>query len=257
MKLSSWRCAVVLAILPMVLAAKDPQLPPPSPDTAWAELAKGNKRFLAGKARHPHSGKKRLLETAEKGQHPLAVVLSCSDSRVPPEIFFDQGIGDIFSVRVAGNVSNNDEIASIEYAAEHLHVPLAVVLGHTQCGAVTAVVEHQRMPESLNRLTVHIQEAVEHAQSAHPEAKGDELLSDCIRENVLESMADLIKGSEIARHLIGTGSLKLVGAIYNIRNGRVVWIGEHPEQRQLLGNVSGNGTLDPNERHSTERGGGH
>jgi carbonic anhydrase len=230
-----WLPAAVLFALPHALAAKDPQPAPLSPDAAWSELARGNQRFLAGKVRHPHADRKRLLETADKGQHPIAVVLSCSDSRVPPEIFFDQGIGDIFSVRVAGNVSNNDEIASIEYAAEHLHVPLAVVLGHTQCGAVTAVVERQRMQESLHRLTLHIQEAVEQAHKAHPQAKGEELLHDCIRENVLESMADLLKGSEIVRHLVGAGHLKLVGAIYNIRTGRVVWIGEHPEQRNLLG----------------------
>lgn len=230
--------AALLLALPDALPAGPPGPAPLSPDAAWAELARGNRRFVAGKVRHPHADRKRLRETAEEGQHPIAVVLSCSDSRVPPEIFFDQGIGDIFSVRVAGNVSNNDEIASIEYAAEHLHVPLAVVLGHTQCGAVTAVVEHQHMHESLHRLTLHIQEAVEHAHKAHPEARGETLLYDCIRENVLESMADLLQGSEIVRHLIAAGKLKLVGAIYNIRNGRVAWIGEHPEQRNLLGDVS-------------------
>src|SRR5207237_5372942 len=110
---------------------------PLTPDQALSRLVAGNQRFVAHKPTHPHEDLARRHDLAGS-QHPFAVVLSCSDSRLPPELVFDQGLGDLFVIRVAGNITDAAVIGSIEYAVEHLHAPLIVVLGHEKCGAVTA-----------------------------------------------------------------------------------------------------------------------
>ena len=110
-----------------------------TPDEAMKRLKEGNERFLNGKTSRPHVTKEWLLETYNHGQHPFATVIACSDSRVPVEELFDQGVGDIFTIRVAGNVIHTDETGSTEYGAAHLGTPLVLVMGHTKCGAVTAV----------------------------------------------------------------------------------------------------------------------
>src|SRR6185436_12955338 len=109
-------------------------------DSALAELRAGNAHHVAHRYQHPHETAERQRQLVSE-QHPHAEILSCSDSRVPPELIFDQGLGDVFIVRVAGNVAADTELGSLEYGAEHLHVPLLVVLGHQHCGAVTAAVE--------------------------------------------------------------------------------------------------------------------
>ena len=112
-----------------------------TPDRALTQLLRGNERFVAGWPDHPNQSARRRREVSEAGQHPFAIILSCADSRVPPEIIFDQGLGDLFIVRVAGNVLDDVVLGTIEYAVEHLQVPLVMVLGHDKCGAVTAAVE--------------------------------------------------------------------------------------------------------------------
>jgi len=129
--------AGLLMILPGCLVAQEMQVPTGA--EALARLMEGNKRFVTRKAQHPDQTLAHLREV-ESGQHPFAVVLSCSDSRVSPEIVFDQGLGDLFVIRVAGNVTDDTVIGSIEYAVEHLKAPLVVVLGHQGCGAVQAAV---------------------------------------------------------------------------------------------------------------------
>ena len=119
----------------------------PSADAVLAELKAGNAHHVAKTYQRPHQTEARQHVLAS-GQSPHCAVLACADSRVPPEIIFDQGLGDIFDVRVAGNVADDDETASLEYAAEHLHVPLVVVIGHTHCGAVTAAMEGGTHPAS-------------------------------------------------------------------------------------------------------------
>src|SRR5690242_14499453 len=109
-------------------------------DSALAELKTGNEHHMSHRYQHPHESAERQRELVQ-GQNPHAEILSCADSRVPPEIVFDQGLGDLFVVRVAGNVATDTELGSLEYGAEHLHIPLLVVLGHERCGAVTAAVE--------------------------------------------------------------------------------------------------------------------
>jgi carbonic anhydrase len=186
------------------------------------ELQAGNARFAAGHAMRPHADLPRVHEVAA-AQAPRAVVLTCSDSRVPPEYLFDQGFGDLFVVRVAGNVANNDEIASAEYAVDHFGTPLLVVLGHSSCGAVSAVVNGEHVPEEIQRMVVHIGEAVEKTRKAQPRLQGAELIAASVRANVLETIEDLRCGPIIASR-VREGKLKVVGAIYNLADGKVSWL---------------------------------
>ncbi|RIQ11280.1 carbonic anhydrase, partial [Jiangella rhizosphaerae] len=121
-------------------ATSTPEPVPTSADDVWAVLAAGNERFASGRPRHPHEDRP-YRESLVSGQHPIACVLSCADSRVAPELVFDQGLGDLFTVRSAGEVLDDAVVGSIEYAVEHVAVPLVVVLGHAGCGAVRAAVE--------------------------------------------------------------------------------------------------------------------
>ena len=205
----------------------------PTPAEALARMKEGNARFASGKVLNPNTGSDRIAETS-KGQHPFATVLGCSDSRVPVERVFDQGIGDVFTVRVAGNVAKVDEIGSVEYAAGHMNVPLLVVLGHTKCGAVTAVVNNAKVGGSIPGLVSSIVPAVEAARKAHPEVKGEAIIPFAIEANVFETIKTLIVTSEELRHLVHEGKLQIVGGVYDIADGKVKWLGEHPDQSSLL-----------------------
>lgn len=143
--------------------------PAGSPAQALARLEKGNARFAAGKTVHSHTTAARIANIAKEGQHPFATVITCSDSRVPVEEVFDQGVGDVFVIRVAGNVCDVDEVGSIEYGVDDLETPLMVVLGHTECGAVTAVVTQAELHGSIPQLVDNIEPAVAKAQESHPE----------------------------------------------------------------------------------------
>jgi carbonic anhydrase len=205
-----------------------------TPDQALKQLAEGNIRFMGSMAEHPRTDLDRRCLTYTGGQHPVASVLSCSDSRAPVEILFDQGIGDLFSIRVAGNVADVDEIATIEYGVGHLHTPLIVVLGHTKCGAVTAVVDGAELHGNLAELTANIKPAAEAARKAHPDMHGAALVSQAIQANVWQAIADLIGRSDEIRGAVKDGKVKMVGAVYDIHSGAVLWLGEHPQQAALL-----------------------
>ena len=200
------------------------------PAVSWEEavgrLQEGNARFVSGEAAHPRADKTRRIETATGGQHPFAAVVSCSDSRVPVERLFDQGIGDLFVVRVPGNVCNGDEIGAVEYAAGHLGVPLCVVLGHTRCGAVTGVATGAVLEGHLARLVGGIRHAVARARKENPEAADEEFIEAVARANVAQSMADLVQGSMLLRERAVSGTLKLKGAVYDIASGLVAWMEE-------------------------------
>jgi carbonic anhydrase len=183
----------------------------------------GNARFASGHSKHPHMNLKRVRELASE-QHPRAVVLTCSDSRVPPELVFDQGLGDLFVVRVAGNVANNDEIASCEYAVEHFGTPLLVVLGHSQCGAVNTVVSGEHVPEDIHRMVVHLGEAVDRVRKAQPNLKGAGLVAASVKENVLETIKDIQTGCHEIADRVRDGRLKIAGGVYNLADGRVAWL---------------------------------
>jgi carbonic anhydrase len=212
----SWLAALALPVLvALVLGAEQGAV---NADTALSELKAGNDHHASKKYDHPHQTVERQRELT-KGQHPHAAVLSCADSRVAPEIVFDQGLGDIFDVRVAGNVATDSEIASLEYAAEHLDVPLIVVMGHQMCGAVTAALEagegHGHLPVLINA----IRPAVDRASKM----PGDKL-SNAVRVNV-QMVIDQLRGSKpILAPMVASGKVRIVGGVYSLDSGRFEWL---------------------------------
>ena len=179
------------------------------------KLLEGNHRYVSGQTAHPNQTLERRAEVTS-GQKPFAVILSCSDSRVPPEILFDQGIGDLFIIRNAGNVSDDLVLGSIEYAVEHLGVPLVMVLGHQFCGAVTATVEGGEAPGHIHHVVKAIQPAVEKAKG-----RDGDLVGNAIRANT-ELVTEQLKNSEpILAEFVKEHGLRIVGAFYNLETGIV------------------------------------
>jgi carbonic anhydrase len=191
--------------------------PPPGPDEALARLMEGNKRYVAGSLSHPNQSLDRRGEVA-KGQAPFAIILGCADSRVGPELLFDQGLGDLFVVRVAGNVLNDNALGSIEYAAEHLHSPLVVVLGHQKCGAVEATLKGGAAPGQIGSLVRAIQPAVDKVKGQ----PGDPL-DNAIKANVELVVSQLRASKPILTELAEHGKLKIVGARYKLDSGEIEW----------------------------------
>jgi carbonic anhydrase len=194
----------------------------PTAESALAELKAGNTRHATHKYAHPHQTASRMTSLAG-GQHPHAIVLSCADSRVPPEIVFDRGLGDLFTVRVAGNIAGDAEIASIEYAVEHLHVPLLVVLGHESCGAVGAAIEGGEAPGHLGTLVTAIQPSVEKAR-----AMPGDMTANAVRMNVAAVVAALRSSHPILAEHVADGSLQVVGGVYSLKTGKVSWQPDTP-----------------------------
>lgn len=186
-----------------------------TPPQALDRLMQGNARFVSHKATHPHETAARMTELVA-GQHPIAVVLSCSDSRVPPELVFDQGLGDVFTVRVAGNVLDDAVVGSIEYAVEHTGAPLVVVMGHEKCGAVTAAVNGAEGGNHIHAFTDPITPVV-------AEAKKDtkDPVDAAIRLNVKKVVGELQNSTPILAAKAKDGSIQIVGAYYSLDTGKV------------------------------------
>lgn len=178
-------------------------------------LSPGNAKFV----KDPEQKKKR--EELSKGQHPKTIVVACSDSRVSPEIIFDKGLGELFVVRTAGNVVDSVALGSIEYAAEHLHAPNLLVLGHTKCGAVTAACSGHSESPYINSILALIEPAVEKAKHEHK--AGDELISTATVENV-ENQIKFIMTSKIIKELVEEKKLTIKAAVYDIKTGRIEYI---------------------------------
>jgi carbonic anhydrase len=225
-------CVLALQTMPTYSSEKGPAKKP-APEDCLKMLEEGNVRFVGGKSLHPHSNAARVKQAGSESQaaHAYATVLSCSDSRVPVELIFDAGIMDLFVVRVAGNVANVDETGSIEYGLAHVNTPILIVLGHTQCGAVTAVTEAvQGKGHALERnippLVAPIKPAVTRAMALHPEAKGEAIIPYCVEENVWQAIEDLFSKSPAVRDLVAAKKAMVVGAIYDVGTGRVNWLPE-------------------------------
>src|ERR1700719_430441 len=198
--------------------AHAPATPPLSPDAIWANLMAGDQRFVAGKpqSRALLALRKRLAS----GQQPHTIVLACSDSGVPPELFFDQSLGDLFVIRSAGNIADPVGLGSIEYAVDHLHSTMLVVLGHQKCGAVAAACSGDKMPSrNLDAIVDKINPAVIQAKTY---AKPDDLLESAIRENVHQSAKDVLANSEILRNAVKAAKLAVIEAEYQFDSGAVV-----------------------------------
>lgn len=214
-------------------APRAPESAATDPERAIALLTEGNARWVAGSATSPNSDPSRRRETAS-GQNPFVSVITCADSRCPVERIFDRGVGDVFVARVAGNVIDANVAGTVEYGVEHLHTPLIVVMGHTSCGAVKAAVSGAKVGHNIDTLLAEIAPAVQRAQNANPQAEGDALLTNAIRENVYQSMFDLLKTSPLTAEMVSQGKVKLVGAVYDISSGKVEFLGSHPWQDQLI-----------------------
>src|SRR5262245_986901 len=209
-----------VSLLAVALCATAPavQETAPTADTVLAELRAGNEHHAAKHYVHPHLTSARQRELAS-GQHPHAAILTCADSRVPPEIVFDQGLGDLFDVRVAGNIAGDAELASLEYAAEHLDVPLIVVMGHQRCGAVSAAVEAGEAHGHLPTLVAAIRPAVDKARGM----KGD-LVDNAVRANV-ELVVNQLRGSQpVLGERVAKKQLVIVGAVYSLDTGKIDWL---------------------------------
>ncbi len=187
-----------------------------SAEQIWANLANGNQRFVSGKA-HAHDYAEQRQSLA-KGQQPEVAVLSCSDSRVPPEILFDQGLGALFVVRSAGNSADAIGIGSLEYAVEHLGSTVVVVLGHQSCGAVKAACSGDKMPSP--NLEAVVQPVLPSCTAGAPN-KGDALIAFAIRDHVHRTAEALLANSVILKHAADEGKLSIIEAYYDLDTGRV------------------------------------
>jgi carbonic anhydrase len=193
---------------------------------ALQRLREGNSRFASGVA--SVEGLSSRVRRAElvAGQNPFAIVLGCSDSRVPAEIVFDQGLGDLFVIRVAGNIVAASQIGSVEFAAERFGTPLVVVLGHSQCGAVLATIEELQRPSetqsrNLRSIVSRIRPAVEGLLATDLRGNPAALVSEAVRANVRVSANQLRHGSEVLERLIEQDGLLVVGAEYSLETGLV------------------------------------
>jgi carbonic anhydrase len=214
--------AVGLAACKTSVAAPPKAAPKPenvmSPDAALERLLKGNGRYVAGVAK-PHDFRHER-EALTKGQNPFAGILGCADSRVAPEFAFDAGRGDLFVCRVAGNVMNDDIVASFEYAVSVLNTPLLMVLGHRGCGAVDAALKSVRDGTTLPGHLPSLVDSIRPAVKAVLERPGS-VLDNAIHENVALNVEKMKTTMPILSQYIGQNKIRVVGAVYNLENGRV------------------------------------
>jgi carbonic anhydrase len=192
-------------------APADPAAP------ALAKLKEGNARFVADKLGAGKEISKRRTDVA-KGQQPFAIVLACADSRVAPELVFDQGLGDIFVIRVAGNVTNADIIGSMEYAVQTFKTPLIVVIGHSECGAVAAALDDKGLTGNLGKLVkeVYVGKDLPKDKPAALEA--------AVKANVLEHAARLTRDSTVLKDFAASKRVRIVPAVYSLSSGEVKWL---------------------------------
>lgn len=187
------------------------------PSEALNKLMAGNRRYVAGTPILPGHTVARRTEIAT-AQHPIAVVIGCSDSRVPPEIIFDQGLGHLFVIRVAGGIVTNEVMGSVEFAVTELGTPLIMVLGHTGCGAVNAALADGDLPGSIGAIVNALKPAVEEVSDRF----GDpDLVDSVVRAHVKMTVDRLITSKPILRESVQTGRLMICGALYDLRDGTV------------------------------------
>jgi carbonic anhydrase len=219
-------CFVIVGLLSasQFTGAADPahsDQPAVAPAEAISKLKEGNGRYTGGNLQHPGQTAERRTELA-KTQHPFATIVSCSDSRVPPEIVFDQGLGDLFICRVAGNVINDENLGSIEYAVDHLGTRLILVLGHQRCGAVQAAKEtiaaKGKAPGHIESLVTAIKPAVEAT------AKDD--LETTVKANVQNVVKALRSSAPILKAKVDSGDVQVVGGYYSLDTGAVTFLDE-------------------------------
>lgn len=216
--------AASLAAIALVLSSNLVCYAETTPQQIWDRLKEGNTRYLSGKSIHPRFDAAKRQQTAREGQKPIATILGCSDARVPPEMVFDQGFGDLFVVRVAGNVCAVAELASIEYGVKYLHTPLIVVMGHSKCGAVDGALSGAELKGSLPKLMSLISPVTDKTKASNPKLKGNALLDAAVEDNVRNSIAEILKNSPGLAQLVKEKKLMIVGGVRNIEDGTIRWI---------------------------------
>ncbi len=214
-----------------------------SPNEALGELMRGNGRFVGGASVSPRADKAHIEKLAEDGQNPFVAVLACADSRVPVENIFDMGFGDIFTIRVAGNVIGPDQLGSLEYAVDHLGVPLVLILGHTNCGAIhgaIATAEAKKNSDSqdekphVSSLLQKMVPMVEELKENNPHLTEEALHHRCVNKNIWNNIKEMLLASHHLREMVENGQLAIHGAVYNISDGRVYMLGAHREQEAIV-----------------------
>jgi carbonic anhydrase len=197
---------------------------------ALARLRAGNRRFVAGRSaveRQVSHGERARMAAA--GQHPFAIVLGCSDARVPAELVFDQGFGDLFMIRVAGNIVAPSQVGSVEFAASQFGTPLVVVLGHSRCGAIDTTLrellaQETQQSRNLRVIVDRIRPSVEPLLANPGQMEPTDLAARAVRANVRASVEQLRTGSDILGSLIEEGRLHIVGAVYSLETGEVAFL---------------------------------
>ncbi len=204
---------------PPVAAGRAAEAAKVTPAQAMARLVEGNARFVSGHPQHPRQAPDRRAELATS-QRPFAVILGCSDSRTGPEILFDQGLGDLFVAREAGNVVDDHTLGSIEYGIEHLHAPLVVVLGHKRCGAVAAA---RDTVAAKGHAEGHIESLVAAIRPAVEATVGQDVEATC-KANVRNMIRALRTSEPVLRRMAESGEIKIVGAYYDLDTGEVTFL---------------------------------
>lgn len=228
-------CAIIMLTFSMIFAGCAPQSQTSTNDEPTDEmknvstenslklLEEGNARFVSAETTTKDISEAKREDLSVAGQFPFAVIVSCSDSRVPPMLIFDQGLGDLFEIRVAGNVIDPVSLGSVEYAVEHLGSPLVVVMGHEKCGAVKATLEGGEAPGSIGSIVENIKPAVEKVKASG--VAEDQVYEKAIDENIKNAIAEIEK-SPVVEELVASGKLKVVGAKYDLDTGEVEFLSE-------------------------------
>ena len=203
---------------------------------ALAQLREGNSRFVANQMTAPALSGHARRATLVSRQEPFAIVLGCSDSRVPAELVFDQGFGDLFVIRVAGNVVAPSQVGSVEFAAARFGTRLVVVLGHSQCGVVIATLEDllertTNQSKNLRSIVDRVRPSVEPLLAGRHDRDPDALVADAVRANVRASVSHLRHGSELLEQLVRTDGLVVVGAEYSLDTGVVTFLDDIPDEQ--------------------------
>lgn len=213
--------AILLSLSLFISCAEKKKVEKESDLSPIDKLKTGNEKFVNGHASHPHETINRIHDLKE-GQHPFAVIVSCSDSRIPPELIFDQGLGDIFSIRTAGNVIGDYELGSIEYAIEHLHCKLIVVMGHENCGAIQAYANYgSEKKEDHIQILVNYIAAEEEEKNVPYNFRSN--IDTLVKANIVHGMNLLKTSVPVLKTLFEKKEIDIVGAYYDLDSGKVLF----------------------------------
>jgi len=191
---------------------------------ALKRLEEGNARFAAEQFNHPNLSEELRHKTFHEGQTPFVSILSCADSRAPVELVFDQGIGDIFSVRNAGNIYDDIELGSLEISVYKFNIPLIIVMGHTDCGAIKLGVEGDRLHGYMTKVIDHIIPVAEKVRKDNPDLEGDDFADEVCKANSLRVVDEILEHSDIFRKKVDNGELKIIAAMHCLKSGKVEWL---------------------------------